>query len=167
MRDAGCDMLRLVARPIARGMRHAAIALAVLAAACTTQTAGPPEIVVDRTVCSHCGMLVSEPIYSAAYQAGGSEARVFDDIGCLLGAMRREGLREDSTGLRVWFHDANDGKWIDGGGAVFVTSSSIRTPMGGGIIAFRDAAAAEQAAGRHRGRVVRSMPELTTLKGEQ
>jgi copper chaperone NosL len=136
-------------------------------AACQSKTDGPPRIVIDQTACSHCGMLVSEPLYAAAYQVAGSEPRVFDDIACMLARMRADAIDPtSSTGVRVWFHDANDGKWIDGG-AVFVTSSSIRTPMGGGIIAFRDAAAAEQAAGRHKGQVVRSMPDLTKVKGEQ
>ena len=99
---------------------------------------GPPEIVVDRTPCSHCGMLISEPLYAAAYQAPGADARVFDDIGCLRDAARREGR----GALRIWFHDAADGRWIDGVEAVFVASPSIRTPMGGGMLAYRDPAAA-------------------------
>ena len=139
---------------------------ALLAISCSAAPAGPPQIVVDQTACSHCTMLVSEPAYAAAYRVPGAEARVFDDIGCLLEAMRRGGLGADAD-TRMWFHDADDRKWIEEDSAVFVVSSEIRTPMGGGIIAYRDATRAEQAAARHHGRVVRSVSELLNQKGEE
>lgn len=137
-------------------MRHALIALALLMVSCSAAPDGPPEIVVDRTACSHCGMLISETIYAAAYEAPGAEARVFDDIGCLLDAARKE----TSTGLRFWFHDASDGRWISGDTAVFVASPAIPTPMSGGILAYGDAAAAAQAGKTHRGEIVRSLQDL-------
>jgi copper chaperone NosL len=132
-------------------------ALVMLTAACGARADGPPEIVVDRTPCSHCGMLISEPIYAAAYRATGSVARVFDDIGCL-----RNAARAEAGSVVYWFHDAVDGEWMDGPQASFVTSPDIRTPMGGGLIAYRHASAAEHWAARHRGRVVRSVAELLT-----
>ena len=136
--------------------------LAVLAAAgCGVRAEGPPEIVVDRTACGHCGMLISEPLYSAAYQAPDREARVFDDIGCLVAAVRAE----TNPDLRMWFHDASHGEWIEGRDAIFVASPAFRTPMGDGLIAYGDRAAAEQAALRHRGEVVRSVHELLTADG--
>jgi copper chaperone NosL len=125
--------------------------------ACGVRADGPPEIQVDRTACSHCGMLVSEPAYAAAYRTPGSDARVFDDIGCLLEAARRE----STAGLiRFWFHDAASAAWIEGETAVFVASPALRTPMGGGLIAYRDRTAAREAAARHRGRVVDSLNDL-------
>jgi copper chaperone NosL len=133
----------------------------LITAGCAVKTGGPPDIVVDRSVCSHCSMLISEPLYAAAYQAPGSEGRVFDDIGCLLDAVRSE----TSPGLRLWFRDASQGEWIEEPGAIFVASPEIRTPMGGGVIAYRDPIAAEQAAGRHHGVVVRSIRELRSRQG--
>ena len=113
-----------------------------------------PEIVVDRTACSHCGMLVSEPIYAAAYKAAGAEARVFDDLGCLRDAARKDGRLEGGRleDAKVWVHDAVTGSWIDGETAAFVTARAIRTPMGGGTLAYRDAADASRAAAMHRTR---------------
>jgi copper chaperone NosL len=123
---------------------------------------GPPEIVVDRTACSHCGMLISEPLYAAAYEAPGAEARVFDDIECL-----RQAARAEDTPLTFWFHDADDKRWIDGAAAVFVASPEIRSPMGGGLIAYRDRAAADRAAEQHKGRVIHSISGLLSgKKGE-
>ena len=117
---------------------------------------------VDRTACSHCGMLISEPLYAAAYQAPGAEARVFDDIECL-----RQAGRTESGPLTYWFHDANDKHWIEGAAAVFVASPEIRSPMGGGLIAYRDRAAADRAAEQYKGRVIHSLSDLLSdKKGE-
>jgi hypothetical protein len=107
-------------------------------------------------------MLISEVAYAAAYQVRGAESRVFDDIGCLLEAAR------DETGsdLRFWFHDASSREWIEGDRAAFVASAAIRTPMGGGILAYGDPIAAERAAPAYRGRVTRSITELLGRKGD-
>ena len=125
--------------------------------ACGEKAGGPPAIQVDRTACSHCGMLISEPAYAAAYRAPGSDSRVFDDIRCLLDAARKE-PRADA--LRFWFHDAASAVWIDGTDAVFVNSPSLRTPMGGGLVAYRDHAVAREAAARHQGSVIGSLSDL-------
>jgi copper chaperone NosL len=136
------------------------IALAVAVAAtiaCGVKADAPPEIVVDRTACSHCGMLVSEPVFAAAYRIEGSEARVFDDVGCLVDAVRREPRRD---AIRFWFHDVADGSWIDGTAAVFVKSTSLRTPMAGGIVAYRDGNAAARGAAAVQARVVGTLEAL-------
>jgi copper chaperone NosL len=139
------------------GTLMAAAAAAVLTAACGVTAEGPPDIAVDRTPCAHCGMLISEPVYAAAYRTPQSESLVFDDIGCLLKAAARE-PRADA--LRFWFHDAATAVWIDGTDAVFVSSRALRTPMGGGLVAYRDRAAAREAAVRQQGSVVPSLTEL-------
>lgn len=138
------------------------LAAVLLTFGCSAAAPGPPEILVDRSACFHCGMLISEPLYAAAYRAQGSDARVFDDIGCL-----RNAARGESGPLTFWFHDAGDEAWIDGRVAVFVTSPEIRTPMGGGLIAYRDRAAAGRAAGVRHGRVIDSVADmLSDTKGE-
>ena len=137
-------------------------AFALLSATCSARVSGPPEIVVDRTVCGHCGMFVSEPVYAAAYQADGGELRVFDEIGCLLEAMRRE----VASPTNVWFQDAAGGGWLDAEKAIFVASPQVATPMNGGVLAYADAAAAEKAITAHGGEVVRSFRELMTRKGD-
>ena len=126
-------------------------------AACGMKAGGPPEIRVDRTACSHCGMLISEPAYAAAYRAPDSDFRLFDDIKCLLDAAQKE-PRADA--LRFWFHDAASAVWIDGTDAVFVSSPSLRTPMGGGLVAYRDRAVAREGAARHQGSVIDALSDL-------
>lgn len=129
----------------------------VSSSACGVRADGPPEIQVDRTACSHCGMLISEPAYAAAYRAPGADPRVFDDIGCLLEAARKEPAR---SSLRFWFHDVATTAWIGGQDAVFVASPALRTPMGGGLIAYSDLTAAREGATRHSGRVIESLGGL-------
>ena len=143
-------------------MKTALLTALMALSACSAAPSGPPEIVVDRSACSHCGMLISEPLYAAAYRAERAEARVFDDIGCL-----RNAARAESGPLTFWFHDAEDRAWIDGTAAVFVTSPEIRTPMGGGLIAYRDRSAAERAAGARHGRVIHSVTDMLSDAGRQ
>ena len=103
----------------------------IAVAACGTAAAGPPEIVVDHSACAHCSMLISELRYAAAYRVDGAD-KTFDDIGCLIAALEREPHR---AAARVWFRDFYDGAWIEPEAASFVHSTSLRTPMAGGIVA--------------------------------
>jgi copper chaperone NosL len=130
-------------------------AIALLSTACAVKAGGPPEIVVDRDACSHCGMLISEPIYAAAYRPAGAAARLFDDIDCL-----RKAARTEAGPLTYWFRDADDGAWLDGPQASFVSSPEVRSPMGGGLLAYRDRGAAERSAARRHGRVIGSLDDL-------
>jgi nitrous oxide reductase accessory protein NosL len=136
-------------------------AFALLSAGCSAKASGPPVIVVDRTVCSHCGMLVSELAYAAAYQVRGQEARVFDDIGCMLEALGREG----TLPIAVWFQDAAGAEWLHADEAIFVASAHVRTPMSGGLLAYADVSAAEKAASAHQGEVVQSFQQLMIRRG--
>jgi copper chaperone NosL len=136
----------------------AILALSLAAAiACRAGAGGPPRIEVDRTACAQCGMLISEPMYAAAYRAPDAEARVFDDIACMLDAARRE---QNAGALRFWFHDAATSTWIDGGAATFVSSASLNTPMGGGFVAYKEEAAAVRAAEERHGTVIRTVDDL-------
>jgi copper chaperone NosL len=89
-------------------------------------------------------MLVSDLVFAAAYRAEDGEARVFDDIGCLLNEL-------PPSGARVFVHDFETSQWIDGGAAYFARTTSVQTPMGGGILAF----SSREAAKKHGGEVLR------------
>ena len=54
---------------------------------------------------------------------------------------------------------------FEGPAAVFVASPTFHTPMGGGVIAFRDAAAAQRHALEHQGQVIPSLVELLRSEG--
>lgn len=140
-----------------------AAAALLASAACGTRAEGPPAIEVDRTACAHCGMLISEPAYAGAYRVEGGEAAVFDDIACLVNSARKAGVPDRA---RFWFHDVDNGEWIDGAAAVFVKSAALKTPMGGGIVAYRDSQTAVRAAAKQRGEVIASLQKLLATRGE-
>jgi copper chaperone NosL len=156
---------RRAVAPLRAGLLLAAIVSVAAGSGCGASAAGPPDIQVDRTACSHCGMLISEPAYAAAYRVPGGEGRAFDDIGCLLAAAGHEPA---SAAPRFWFHDAGTGAWIEGTGAVFVKAPGLRTPMAGGVIAFATRDGAREAALRYGGAVVDSLDDLrrTYRQGE-
>lgn len=129
--------------------------------ACGANADGPPAIEVDRTPCAHCGMLVSEPLFAAAYKAPGADVRIFDDIACLVKSAKREA---SADALGFWFHDAATGHWIPGADASFVKSDRLRTPMSGGLVAYRELAAAQRGAIEHHGHVIRTLSDL--MRGE-
>lgn len=129
----------------------------LMLAACASATAGPPEIVIDRTACARCGMLISERRYAAASRSGRDEARVFDDIGCLLDDVHGSAYRPEF----FWFNDAETGEWIPSTAApAFIRASSIRTPMSGGTLAFGTLDAARRAAARAEATVIPSTAVL-------
>jgi copper chaperone NosL len=136
---------------------RAVLALSVLVTiACGPPTSGPPEILVDRTACDHCMMLISDPLFAAAFRGGGREA-VFDDIGCMLVEVAAGAETQAST---IWVHDYQSGRWLDAADAVFVRSAQISTPMASGIVATRERATAVELATRTDGEVIDSLADL-------
>jgi nitrous oxide reductase accessory protein NosL len=129
--------------------------------ACGRAADGPPEIVLDRTVCAHCGMLVSEPAFAGGYRLVGGEEKVFDDIACLLSGLEDE----NAAPGEIWVHDLESGEWIRETAAAFVVDSGFETPMGGGIVAYSDRAFAERVARERGGRLVPSY-ELLVRKAQ-
>jgi nitrous oxide reductase accessory protein NosL len=132
------------------------VAALALTGGCRAAADGPPAIELDRTTCSRCGMLVSETIFAAASRDQHGVVRVFDDIGCL----RKAHDPATAKSTTFWFHDARDGSWIEGRQASFVAAPSLQTPMGGGLLAFRDRTTAEAEAAARHGRIAASVDEL-------
>lgn len=134
----------------------AVVLITVWAGACASRAFSPPEMTIDRSACTQCGMLISEPKHAAAIRLSNGSDLLFDDIGCLV----THEQKQPSDLVQYWFHDATEGQWIAEGAPVFVKASSLRTPMGGGIVAFRDRDAAERFAAAHAGRVVNNIESL-------
>lgn len=128
----------------------------MLAAACSPAADGPPEIVVDHSTCAHCGMLISEPRYAAAFRIDGRDS-VFDDVGCLLQSLQDESA---SAAAEVWFRDVDDGSWLTADEAVFVHAAGLPTPMAGGIVATKSREDADELAARRAGEVLATFEAL-------
>lgn len=118
---------------------------AVLLAGCAAAAAGPPAVHWGVDECSHCHMILSEPRFAAVARSGADEVR-FDDLGCLLDWSRAQRTVSAATPWQVWVHDANGERWLAAPSAFFVHTGT-HTPMGSGILAFADEAAARAGAG--------------------
>ncbi len=138
----------------------------VSVAGCDDRTVdGPPVLRVGRDECAGCGMLIAEDRCAAAClveRDGVREPMVFDDLGCLL-----DYERDLPAGARVVSRFARDyhaRAWLSCDAATFLwTGDGVHTPMGSGIIAFADRAAAEQAHAAHAGEVI-AWPEVVTRR---
>lgn len=141
-----------------------AIAMLLLVPAVSCGGPGGPELVVDRTACGHCGMLISEPAYAAAFALPDEQARVFDDVACLLAALEAAAADGAPTeAAAVWVHAYEEERWLAAAGAAFVRSASFRTPMGGGVVALSGLDAARRLAERVEGEVIEDFGLLTTV----
>ena len=94
----------------------------------------PPEIYYGEDVCVECGMIITEPKYSAAYYTSDGEAKIFDDLGelCI------HYLEHEDDTAKIWAHDFETEEWIDAVNATFVVADQIYTPMVFGIVAFKE-----------------------------
>ena len=121
--------------------------LALTACARGDTEPAPPEIRYGEDLCDECNMIISDARFAAGYayevSPGRYESKAFDDIGDMLVHAEKQ------TGDKVsaWYvHDYATEEWTDATEAVYVVSPDLPTPMGYGILAFSDPAAAQQAA---------------------
>jgi copper chaperone NosL len=149
--------------------RFIALAASTLAAGCDrAPLTGPPELRVGRVECVECGMLVAEDRFCGASlveHEGRREYVFFDDIGCMLD------YEHDKQGrvrvLERYVRDYHTRAWVPGLDAAYVLADreSLRTPMGSGIAAFADRAAALALAAEHSG-VVHDLASLAVARRE-
>ncbi len=98
----------------------------------------PPEILYGQDICDECSMIISESRYAASYVTTTGEVRRFDGIGDML-------LYDSKHHEQVhvyWVHDFDSEAWLLADKATLVQSATLSTPMGWGLIAFADPAAA-------------------------
>jgi copper chaperone NosL len=142
----------------------------VVLAACNSgpATPEPAKIRFGETICAECGMIISQPKYASSFAYEESEGRFkslpFDDIGDMLGHMQ---AHSDLLPVGVWVHDYDSEEWIEAETAYFVHSSAIKSPMGHGIAAFADKAAAERLATETAGEILdwdRLRTEVATME---
>ncbi len=125
------------------------LAAAAFFAACGAKNdIGAPEIYYGQDVCEECSMIISDAKFAAATLDLKGNAHKFDDIGgMLIFHMDHPELQ-----VRAYFvHDYNTGAWLRGEEAFYVRAVLPDAPMGDGIVAFAERAAAENFAARVQG----------------
>lgn len=114
------------------------------------QRVGPEPIAFGRDGCARCRMLLSQPGFAGELRDARGVLTKYDDIGCLLRAMR------DSRGEmpEAWVEDHEAGELVPLLSAALVRSSDAPTPMGYGIVAFASQDAARTYVAQHGGELV-------------
>ncbi len=122
------------------------ILVLLLLTGCKSRPRGPVPIEPDDT-CASCRMAISERRYAAELIDRAGNVYKFDDIACMLRFARAHAIREAAASFYVT--DYKTGKdWIDARHSYFAgLTTSVSSPMGSGLVAFRDASDAEQVAG--------------------
>lgn len=112
-----------------------------------------PVAIAPEDMCSYCKMAISERQYAAEFIDAEEQAVKFDDIGCMLNFIKKRSVNVSNSSLFVM--DFDQRQWTKAENAYYVRASELTTPMNGGIIAFRDQSTAQQAAGKHHGKLLR------------
>ena len=112
-----------------------------------------PVAIAPEDMCSYCKMALSEKQYAAELIDSDGQAFKFDDIGCLLNFIKQRSI--NLSGASLFVMDFDQRQWIKADTAYYVRSPDVTTPMNGGIIAFKDQARAQEAAGKYHGKLLR------------
>jgi copper chaperone NosL len=104
-----------------------------------SQRTGPEPINYGRDVCGHCRMHISQPGFAGELRDARGTLTKYDDIGCMLRTMAD--LRHEAP--EAWVEDHGGGGLVPLRSARLVRSERVETPMGYGIVAFKDGSAAE------------------------
>jgi copper chaperone NosL len=111
---------------------------------------GPAPIAWGRDTCARCHMHLSQPGYAGEIRDRQGTLHKFDDIGCLVGAI----VATHAEVPEAWVEDHGGGGFVPLLSARLVRAEGVQTPMGYGVVAFQDEAAAHAFAASHAGRVV-------------
>jgi len=103
-------------------------------------------------MCSFCKMAISEKRYAAEVVEREGNLSKFDDIGCMLRFVHDRNLEGKAAAYFVVDYEQRD--WLSGEDAYYVKSEAIHSPMGGGLIAFKDRTRADDHASKVKGQVL-------------
>ncbi len=101
----------------------------------------PPSVSYNEDI-SEMGMFVVDPRYTVAWLPEDGDWILFDDIGEMF--KYRVVRFPDAKARVIWVNDYHDQKWLKAEDAWYVQTPEVNSPMGWGVAAFRDEAAARQ-----------------------
>jgi copper chaperone NosL len=111
-----------------------------------------PVNVESGDICYFCKSAIAEPEFAAEYLTTSGSVRKFDDIACLIASAKVAGKEN----IRSFFvMDSLSKTWIPAESALFVRSDKLRTPKSGGLIAFKEAAKAQDLAMRYQAELMK------------
>jgi copper chaperone NosL len=108
---------------------------------------GPEPIQYGRDTCASCRMQMTRPGFAGEMRDPSGTLTKYDDIGCLLRAI----VTAHHEVPEAWVEDHAGGGFVPLLDAHLVRAEGSSTPMGYGIVAFGDEAAARAYAAAHAG----------------
>jgi copper chaperone NosL len=129
------------ADPVRKTALSAGVGLAAFVAAVVfwpSARTGPEPLDYGRDACAHCRMHLARPGFAGELRDGRGVLTKYDDLGCLLRAM----LASHREMPEAWVEDHETAELVPLLAAHLVRGAPGSTPMGSGIVAFRDEAAA-------------------------
>ncbi len=124
-------------------MKRAFLLLALVAGCAAS---GPVALRWGEEGCRHCHMTLADRRFGAELVSATGRPYAFDDAGCAALFLASGDLVEHDVGS-AWVIDfLHPDSLIPAGSARFVRSAAFRTPMGSGVIAVADPAAADSLA---------------------
>ena len=97
----------------------------------------PPEVRYNEDI-SEMGMFVVDPRYTAAWLPEDGDWILFDDIGEMF--RYRVNRFPESKARIIWVNDYLDSTWVNAEEAWYVQTGDVNSPMGWGVVAFRNEA---------------------------
>jgi len=139
------------------------LAALLLLAACAD---GPRQVQVGAEECAHCRMLVSENRFASQLVTDRGRQYVFDSIECMAEFLDEGAEVSEERVGSLWVTDfTRPGEWLEAGQAHFLRSDELRSPMGMGLSAFADEAAAREHQAEHGGEIL-AWTEVRSLVAE-
>jgi copper chaperone NosL len=132
-------------------LRSALLLCALWLAGCGAPKFEPVEIAAED-MCAFCKMAISERQYAAEFLNRDGDVFKFDDIGCLANYVAEKQARDSVAAFYVVDFDSK--RWLKAEEASFLASPNFHTPMGGGMVAYKDRSRAEAAAASNQGRLI-------------
>lgn len=124
------------------------VAVLIVLAQCQYRNPGPVAIEADD-MCSFCRMSISEKRYAAELIDDEGRVFKFDDIGCMANFIKQK--KTDATIHETFVMDFDRREWLKAENAIYVRSSELKTPMNGGMIAFKEQSSAAAAVAKYHG----------------
>ena len=138
------------ARTVAGGAAALGMIVAAVVLWPSGAATGPEPIAWGRDTCARCRMHLSQPGYAAEMRDREGTLHKFDDVGCLVGAI----VAAHAEVPEAWVEDHDGGGFVPLLSARLVRAEGAQTPMGHGVVAFKDEGAARAFAASHAGQVV-------------
>lgn len=131
----------------------ACLIVGVTALANCQKQAVAPVALAPEDMCAYCKMAISEKRYAAELIDSEGQVFKFDDMGCMANFIKSK--KSNAKIVAYFVMDFDAPQWVKAEEAYYLRSPELRTPMNGGVVAFKNESNAKEATGKFRGQLLR------------